>query len=103
MFTQINKQTNTRRTHLISISSTLYALSSSFDMGEFINFTNPFRSTKRLAALVGFEFSSVNISSAVSCFFGTNASFLLWPKTIKNENEFQQIVNVEMEKNHHIN
>lgn len=67
--------------YLISSSSTLYALSSSFNVGEFINFMNPFRSTKRLAALVGFEFNSVNISSAVSCFFGTNASFLLWPAT----------------------
>lgn len=73
-------------TNLISISSVVYdELSSSFH-DEFNNLTNPLRSTKRLAAVVGFEFNSEKMSSAVSCFFGTNASPLLWPKIKRKQN-----------------
>ena len=76
-----------RHSYLISISSVVYALSTSPSLDDaLIIFTKPFRSTKRLAALVGFEFNSVKISSAVSCFFGTNASFLLWPKKTETSN-----------------
>lgn len=98
IYLQLYRKNNNRRelVYLISISSVVYELSTSFE-DEFNNLTNPLRSTKRLAAVVGFEFNSENISSAVSCFFGTSASPLLWPGKKENNNQLKTIHLLEME------
>lgn len=65
--------------YLINNSSVLYELNSSL-AGKCINLANEFNNAKRLAAVVGFEFSSAKISSIFSCFFDADESALFWPK-----------------------